>query len=145
MKKSISSYTSVADLTKLMANAKRLGEDETYKQAFVRRCELEGVDYSDPMHRDFYQALAAYELTLEEKHGRKQAAGRTRQKLKNKGVEQCLIDWASSSQETSGFVALAERGLMELTAEHVVLKYADRFDPGVVAAAQRRLSNYQQG
>ena len=33
-----------------------------------------------------------YEELLTEKHGRTTKANRTRQKLKNKGVEQCLID-----------------------------------------------------
>lgn len=143
MKKPISSSTDVSDLSKLMANAKRLGDENFYNQAFVRRCELEGINYDDPMHREFYQALAAYELTLEEKHGHKQPAGRTRQKLKSKGVEQCLIDWALGSHETSGFTALAERGLLELTAEYVVVKYASRFDPTVVDAARSRLDSYK--
>src|SRR3954465_12225712 len=54
----------------------------------------------DPLVRDFHATLAAYEQLLTEKNGRNQTAGRTRQKIKNKGIVQSLSDWASSSAET---------------------------------------------
>ena len=143
MKKAIQDYDSVDDLKRLMVNAKRLGNEDFYNQAFKRRCELEGIDHDDPLHRDFYEVLAAYEQLLEEKHGRKQPAGYTRRKLKEKGVEQCLIDWALDDKETDGFQTLLERGMLELTGEYVVTKYPSRFDPTVLAAAEARLERYR--
>lgn len=143
MKKSVADYEDVDELKRLMANAKRLGNDDVYNQAFRRRCELEGIDQQDPLQRDFHEVLAAYEELLEEKHGRKQQASYTRRKLKAKGVEQCLIDWALDDKETDGFKTLVERGMLELTGEYVVTKYPDRFDDYVVAAAEARLERHR--
>ena len=73
-------------LRNLMANAKRLERDDVYWLAFKRLCSLEGMAFDDPLERDFYDVLNAYEELLTEKNGRTTKASRTRQKLKNKGV-----------------------------------------------------------
>jgi hypothetical protein len=117
MAKPISSYTDRTDLRNLMANAKRLNRNDIWQEAFRRLCALDGVDQTDPLHRDFYETLAAYEVLLTEKNGRKTRASRTRQKLKNKGVVQCLEDWAVGSAPTEGFELLVENGMVELTGE----------------------------
>ena len=57
---------------------------------------------------------------------------------KKKGVKQCLIDWAVGPP-TEGFNFLAKQGLVELTAEYLVVKYEGRFPAGVVEAAKKRL------
>ena len=85
--------------------------------------------------------LNAYEELLTEKNGRTTKASRTRQKLKNKGVEQCLIDW-SVGEATDGFRLLIERGIPELTAEYLVVKHDDRFPEEVVQAARNRLADH---
>ena len=82
--KAISEYTDREELRGLMANAKRLRRDDIWQEAFRRLCALEGLDQTDPLHRDFYQTLAAYEQLLTEKNHRTTRASRTRQKLKNK-------------------------------------------------------------
>ena len=142
MKKPVEEYTDKADLTKLMANAKRLGQDEVYNRAFRRRCELEGIDIEDPLHARFWEVLAAYEGLLEEKHGRRQPAGRTRQKVAKVGVEQCMIDWALDPKESDAFGLLSERGMLELTGEFVITQFPDRFDQNVVDAAKARLERF---
>ncbi len=126
-------------LRNLMDNAKRLERDDVYWLAFKQLCSLEGVAYDDPLERDFYEMLNAYEQLLTEKNGRTTKASRTRQKLKNKGVKQCLIDWALGAP-TDGFKLLVEKGLLELTAEYLVVKYAERFPEAVVKAARERLA-----
>ncbi len=126
-------------LRNLMENARRLDRDDVYWQAFRRLCSLEGMQYDDPLDRDFYDVLNAYEELLTLKHGRTTKAARTRQKLANKGVEQCLMDWALGPP-TDGFKLLIDKGLLELTAEFLVVKYESRFPPPVVEAAQKRLS-----
>ncbi len=126
-------------LRNLMDNAKRLEREDVYWLAFKRLCSLEGMVYDDPLERDFYDVLNAYEELLTEKHGRTTKASRTRQKLKNKGVEQCLIDWALGDS-TDGFRLLVEKGLPELTAEYLVVKHATRFPEAAVTAARERLA-----
>jgi hypothetical protein len=143
VKKPISSYTDKGELTKLMANAKRLGNSEIYDQAFRRRCELEGATLNDPLHARFMEVLGAYEGLLEEKHGRRQPAGRTRQKMAKLGIEQCLIDWSLDQKESDAFQLLAERGMLELTGEYVVTQFPDRFEPSVVNAAKARLEGHR--
>ncbi len=142
MRKPIDDYTDREALRTLMANAKRLGEKEVWRGAFQRLCALEGRDQTDPLHRDFYETLAAYEQLLTDKNGRTTKASRTRQKLKNKGVVQCLEDWAISTTPTEGFGLLIENGLVKLTGEFLVLKYPDRFSALAVATARARLDSF---
>ena len=125
-----------------MVNAKRLGDNGVYNEAFRRRCELEGVDVADPLHARFMEVLAAYEGLLEEKHGRRQAAGRTRQKMAKAGIEKCLIDWALDGKESEAFQLLSSRKMLELTGEYVVTQFPDRFETHVVDAAKARLTKY---
>jgi len=124
-----------------MVNAKRQKNMEIYWQAFRRVCELEGKNYDDPLEREFYSTLAAYEELLADKHGRRQPAARTRQKLKNQGFIACLEDWALSAKRTDGFNALVDSGQVELTGEHLVTKYPDRFSAKAVANARKVLES----
>jgi len=141
MTKPISSYTDAKQLQILMTNAKRQGREAIYNEAFRRRCELEGINYDDPLEREFHVTLAAYEELLAEKHGRRQPAGYTRRKLRDKGVVQCLEDWAMDTKETDGFRTLVDRGMIELTGEYLVTKYPKRFSPEAVRRATARLSD----
>ena len=127
-------------LRNLMKNAQRLGREDIHKLAFQRLCALEGQACEDPLERDFLQVLNAYEELLSEKNGRRTMASRTRQKLKNKGVRQCLIDW-TDGPPTSGFELLMKREQEELTGEYLVVKHADEFSEELVAAAKRRLDD----
>jgi len=128
-----------------MARAKTRGLDDVYKAAFRRYCALvgnENDDLNDPLVRDFYETLGAYEQLLTEKNGSTTTASRTRQKIANKGVHQSLIEWTRGKVETNGFVLLVEAGLPEFTGEYLVTKYADRFPDDVVKLAQDRLSKH---
>ncbi|HEY8698664.1 MAG TPA: hypothetical protein VIM02_13715 [Rhizomicrobium sp.] len=139
MKKPVSDYTDIKEVRQLMANAARYNNKEVAIAAFQRLCELEGQKYADPIERNFYAGLAAYEELLSEKNGRKTLASRTRQKLRNKSVMECLTDWAKSKHPTDGFRLLIERGLPELTAEYLVVEYAGRFPQKAAENAARRL------
>jgi hypothetical protein len=140
MAKPISGYTDPADLRTLMTNAKRLGRDDIWREAFRQLCSLEGADQTDPLHRDFYQTLAAYEQLLTQKNGRATRASRTRLKLKSKGVIQCLEDWVLSKTPTESYELLAANSLVEMTGESIVLKYPEQFSEAAVAAAKARLA-----
>ena len=65
-----------------MKNAKKdRKNDEAYWKGFNRLCLLAGIDQEDPLGREFYQTLAAYEELLTIKNGRKTRASYTRRKL----------------------------------------------------------------
>jgi len=139
--RSIDKYNDPIELRQLMANAKRLGNERIYWEAFSRLCLISGKDDPDPLVRDFYSTLTAYEELLTVKNKKKTLANRTRQKLARKGVVQCLEDWAT--QRTSeGLELLVSKGLFTLTGEYLVLKYASRFSPDAVAAARIKLKNF---
>ena len=72
----IAQMTDPAGLRNLMVNARRLDREDVYWLAFRRLSELEGLDLSDPLERDFYQVLNAYEQLLTEKNGRTTKASR---------------------------------------------------------------------
>ena len=126
------------------ARARQIGE--VYQAVFRRLCELAGNEHDDPddpLVRDFYETLAAYEQLLTERNGKNTIASRTRQKIKNKGVYQSLIEWTRGKIETNGFVLLIDAGLPEYTGEYLVTRYANRFPPDVVQLARERLENHE--
>lgn len=137
--KQISEYTDAAALRTLMENAKRLGREDVWAQAFRQICVLQGQNQNDALARGFYEMLAAYEELLSQKNGRKTAASRTRQKLNNKGIIQCLEDWAVSTTPTQGFELLIKNGLHELTGEFLVLQFPEQFSEKAVQNAKSRL------
>jgi hypothetical protein len=134
----IAKLTDVVDLRQLMLNARARQREDIYDIAFKRLCDLEGSKYDDPLEQEFHSILAAYEQLLTEKNGKTTKANRTRQKMVNKGMLQCLVDWALGPP-TEGFELLIEKGMPELTAEHLVIKYAVRFEKSVVEAARAHL------
>jgi hypothetical protein len=108
-------------------------------------CQLVGSendDPDDPLVRDFYETLAAYEQLLTEKNGRNTIATRTRQKLENKGVHLSLVEWTRGKTETNGFTLLIDAGMPEYTGEYLVTRYAARFPPDVVQLARERLLSH---
>ena len=139
MAKPIAQYIVADDLRTLMANAKRLGRDDVWREAFRRFCALEAADQTDPLHRGFFEMLAAYEHLLAERNARATRASPIRLRARNKGVVQCLEECTTGKTPTEGYELLTEKGFPEFTGEHLVLKYADRFSPAAVAAARARI------
>ena len=139
----VSKLRTPQDCRTVMQRARERNLPEVYNAAFRRLCTLVGSqhdDPSDPLVRDVYEMLAAYEQLLTEKHGRKTAASRTRQKIANKGVHQSVIEWTRGRVETNGFKTLVDAGLHEYTGEYLVVRYSDRFPEDVVALARSRLA-----
>jgi|HubBroStandDraft_5_1064220.scaffolds.fasta_scaffold226214_2 hypothetical protein len=129
----------------VMERAKSKGNTEVYRAVFRRYCHLVGNandDPSDPLIRDFYETLGAYEQLLTEKNDSNTPATRTRQKIANKGVHQSLVEWTRGRAETNGFKLLVAAGLPEYTGEYLVTKYAKRFPDDVVALAVDRLKSH---
>ena len=54
-------------------------------------------------------------------------------------VLQTLADLARQPTASEGYVLLRERGMLDMSAEAVVLRFPDRFGPDVLIAARRRL------
>lgn len=128
-----------AKLRTLIENARRKGNLDIERRAFRSLFQLAGRDHTDPLEVDFAGVVSAYEELLVDKNGRRASATRARQKIAKAGPERSLIDWATSAAPSPAFSQLRDKGLVELTGEYLVVKYADRFSPEVVASAQKRL------
>lgn len=129
----------VDSVRRLKANAERLGRTDIVKACLERIFELEGADITDPIEKRLWQAVAAYEQTLYEKHGKAVKASYTRRKIKAKGAIRTLSDWAEDPKVTPGFEALVEAGQARFTGEYVVLEFASSFNEKVVKAAREKL------
>jgi len=142
----IEKLTTVVDCRRVMQRARDRKMPELYQTVFRRMCELlgsENGDPNDPLVKDFYKTLAAYEQLLTEKNnGRSTPASRTRQKIANKGVHQSLIEWTQGKAETDGFKLLVKAGLPEYTGEYLVARYSNRFPPEIVQLAHNRLASH---
>jgi hypothetical protein len=135
----------VAECRTVLDRARARQLDDVYSAVFRRMCQLvghENDDPDDPLVRDFYETLAAYEQLLTEKNGRNTPATRTRQKLANKGVHLSLVEWTRGKIEINGFTLLVDAGMPEYTGEYLVARYADRFPPDVVQLARERLESH---
>ena len=145
LKYPVSTLKTVHDCRSVLARLLSKGMIDDYRAVFRRMCEIAGQtmdDPADPMVKDFYGTLAGYEQRLTEKRGRNQPAHRVWQMLKRgKEIRQILIDW-TMGPPTDGFKDLIDDDLSELTGEWIVLVYADRFEPKVVARAKERLLEY---
>jgi hypothetical protein len=136
--KSVDSYTDPKQIRVLMGNAKRQGADDIYWMAFKRLCVVSATG-NDPLTRDFNRIITAYEQLLTERNGKRTRASRTHQKVKKHGIVKVLQDWADSKTPATGFTVLADRGLLELTGEYLVVQYESLFPAKTVVNAKRRL------
>jgi hypothetical protein len=126
-----------------MANAKRRERDDIYRDAFRQLCRIEGRNIDDPLEADFAIVMRALEEALSEESGTTKRLSRTRQKLNRVGVRQTLADLAMKPSPSTGFLKLVHFGMArELSAEALVLKYEEQFEPTVVAAAKKRLAEF---
>jgi len=126
-----------------IANAKRLGREDVRKAAYIQLCRIEGRNIDDPLEAEFAIVMRALEEALSEESGKTKRLSRTRQKLGRVGVRQTLADLAMKPTPSTGFLKLVEFDMArELSAEALVLKYEAEFEPDVVAAAKKRLTEY---
>ncbi len=127
-----------------IVNAKRHKRDDIYQAAFRQLCRIEGRNIDDPLEAEFAIVMRALEEALSEESGKTKRLTRTRQKLNRVGVRQTLADLAMKPSPSTGFLKLVEFGMArELSAEALVLKYENEFEPAVVAAARKRLEQYE--
>jgi len=138
-KDNVHEATNLEKIRSLMANAERLGENEVVKRCKKRIFEIAGNEGETEIEIRLFQALAAYEEILREKHNKAVRANYTKRKIKNKGVIQTLTDWALDKKVTPGFEALVSQGLEDFTGEKIVIDFAEEFPVEVVDSASIKL------
>jgi hypothetical protein len=87
--------------------------------------------------------MRALEEALTQESGKTKRLSRTRQKLSRVGVRQTLADLALKPKPSLGFVKLIEFNMADMSAEALILKYRNEFEPHVVDAATKRLKEHE--
>ena len=123
-----------------ISNANREGAEEVEDAAIEIRAAKDIDDPNDPVALDFWKSITALENELSEERGKTIRLSRTRQKIARVGVEKTLADLALQAQPSDGYHLLKARGMLDLSAEAVVLRYPKRFAQEVLEAAQLRLN-----
>jgi hypothetical protein len=145
MRNSIPDLSNEWDREKLrnwMVNAKRLSREDVYRAALRQLCRVEGRNIDDPLESEFAMVMRALEEALTQEAGKTKRLNRTRQKLDRVGVRQTLADLALKPKPSLGFVKLIEFEMGDMSAEALILKYHNEFEPRVVEAAEKRLNEY---
>lgn len=125
-----------------MKNARTRNRENLCPGAFRRLCELESGQDPDPIVVEFWQAIAALEEVRRETHGKTVRANGTLKKVKKDGVLTTIESLVMRKKPGDGFRWLAEAGLGDLTAEHIVARYPAHFSAEALAASKARLEEY---
>jgi hypothetical protein len=136
-----------ADDCRTVMDRAKVRDPDLYNRAFRRLCELEEKKFVDPLEREFWASVAAYEQLLTEKNGRTTKATRVRNKLKRLGgtieaITQMLEAWALDRVKI-GFENLLGAGMPDRMAEYIVAyRFPDRFSQKAIESAKAKLDKY---
>lgn len=136
----LASITDVEKIDNLMANARRLGDEGMRTAALRRKIEILGGNPEDPLDMEMMRVIAAREQVIFETQRKKLRAAHLRGKYERDGAQATFEFLASKKTPTEGYDSLIESGMIEYTAEHVVLRYPDRFSDTARKRAAERLT-----
>jgi hypothetical protein len=88
------------------------------------------------------KAIYAYEEVLSVKRGRRTPASRTWQMVKRHGIIGAVERAVNRTTDASGYTALAEIGMLDLSFEAVVLHHPNSFSADALARAKERLADW---
>ncbi len=127
-------------LDNVIVNAIRHANEPLRLAALRRKVEILGGDADDPLEVEMQRVIAAREEVLFMQHGRRLQANRLRKKHAGSGAQATFEYLASNRDATEGYDSLVDNGMIEFTAEHVVLRYPDRFSEKARTRAAERLA-----
>ncbi len=135
----IAGCTDPVKLRKLAANAFASGEPEIQRQARLKLYAVSPADEPDTLEHKVWQSILALEDALSDESGITKRLSRTRQTIKRDGEHKTVCDLVLG-KPSPGFSMLIDRDMVERTFEFVALKFPDRFNDDVLAAARKRLA-----
>ena len=114
---------------------------ELAKEARRRKVELLASVYGakNAAEIEALQAIYAYEEVLFARHGRKTYAARTWQMVKSHGIIGAVERAVNRKDETIGFTAVIEMGMLDFAFEAIVVRYPELFSQEAVARSKQRL------
>lgn len=119
---------------------------ELARQARRRKVELLASAYGAKTAAEIeaLQAIYAYEeVVLFERHGRKTHASRTWLLVKNHGIIGAVEKAVNRKDDSSGFTALREVDMLDLSFEAIVVRYPELFSQEAVARSKQRLEAWK--
>ncbi|MCF6316327.1 MAG: hypothetical protein L3J30_08600 [Marinosulfonomonas sp.] len=139
----INSETDPEKLRNWIRNARKQQADDVEQAAIQRLIEINALtnhdDPNDSLVLDFWKSITALEFALSDERGKTIRLARTRQKISRVGVKKTLEDLAVSAKASDGYFLLRDRGMLDMSAEAVVLRHSALFDDEIIKAAQSRL------
>lgn len=139
----IRNETDPEKLRNWIRNARNQQEASIEQAAIDRLIEINALanhdDQANPLVLDFWKSITALEFALTDERGKTTRLTRTRQKIAKAGVRKTLEDLAMAAKASEGYFLLRDRGMLDMSAEAVVLRHSSLFDEAVVQAAKSRL------
>lgn len=126
-------------LRQLAKNADEQGESALAQAARRKLYSILPSDEPGTIEYAVWQSIYALEDVLKQERGKTIMLSRTRQKIGRQGVVPCVADLVLGSA-SDGFRMLLEREMLELSFEAIALRFPEKFDVEVLAAARARLT-----
>ena len=118
--------------------------------SLAKRARRRGVEMralaeggNSDLEREAWKVIHAYEDVLTKRRGRKTPAQRTRNMIKDYGMIGAIERAVARKDDSSGYEALIECGMQDLTFESLVIRHKGSFDPAIIARCEERLSRYE--
>jgi len=92
--------------------------------------------------REALEAVYAYERVLSQKRGKKIRASRTWQMIERHGLVGAVERAVSRRDDPSGYLALAEMGMQDLSFEAVVVRHPEVFSKEAISRSTDRLRKW---
>ncbi len=145
MKDVIETLETPKECDQLIANVEKRNP-ELARRALRKKIELQAVKHGakSDTEREAWQTLYAYEELLSKMRGRNTKATRTRQMIDRYGIIKTIEKLVTKEDERTGFIILAQRGLLDLTAEALVLRYPQMFSPEANTISEKRLKEWKE-
>ena len=125
-------------------NAEERGRPDLAIAAKRKAVELRASSHpaQTPAEKEALRAVYAYEETLAKKHGKRIRATRTWQMIDRHGIIHAVERTVNRPEETQGYKALADMGMLDYAFENVVLRHPEIFSTGTVERAKTRVENW---
>jgi hypothetical protein len=118
---------------------------EAHRRAVELRADARAktLGLNGPVEREALQAIYAYEEVLSKKNGKPTHASRTWQMVTRHGIIGTVERAVNRRTDASGYLALVEMQMQDITFESVVLRHPDDFSADAVRCSEERLKGWQ--
>lgn len=130
---------------RFISNARRLNRLDLVEEARMRAVQLRAHTHgaTTGAEKECLQAIYAYEEVLSAKNGERTKANRTWQMVNRHEILVAAERAVDRANETQGFSALAEMGLLDYAFEAVILRHRESFSETVIRRSEDRMQAWK--